>query len=77
MEQRTPRRKPNNFSSKSRFDNNKSLALAAYNAGPNAVKKYGGIPPYQQHYSVFLQLHAAVFLPSDEKGNMYIRPAAP
>ena len=31
-----------------RFDNNKSLGLAAYNAGPNAVKKYGGIPPYQE-----------------------------
>lgn len=29
-----------------RFGNDKSLALAAYNAGPNAVKKYGGIPPY-------------------------------
>ncbi|HHY63414.1 MAG TPA: lytic transglycosylase domain-containing protein [Clostridiaceae bacterium] len=30
------------------FDNDLSLALAAYNAGPNAVKKYNGIPPYEQ-----------------------------
>jgi len=30
------------------FDRNLDYALAAYNAGPNAVRKHGGIPPYKE-----------------------------
>jgi len=43
-----------------RWDNDPSLALASYNAGPGAVQKYGGIPPYretQEYVSYVLGLH--------------------
>jgi soluble lytic murein transglycosylase-like protein len=32
----------------SQFGGDVKLALAAYNAGPAAVRKHGGVPPYAE-----------------------------
>jgi len=62
-----------------KFNNNLSLALAAYNAGPNKVKQYGRIPPYPEtqrfvrkvisYYQYYKAQSNALYVYTDEGGN--------
>jgi len=39
-----------------KYDNHAYRALAAYNAGPGAVDKYGGVPPYRETHNYILNV---------------------
>ena len=51
------------------FNGNIPLALAAYNAGPGAVTKYKGIPPYQETQN-YVRNILAMYLRSKQDNNL-------
>ncbi len=62
-----------------RYNSDLSLALAAYNAGPGAVDKHGGVPPYQEtrkYVSAILNAYQGVTPPVTLTGG-FGRPAHP
>lgn len=59
------------------FNGNPNLALAAYNAGSGAVRKYGGIPPYKETQNYIKNILGSAVKWGKEaiKLNPAIRPA--
>jgi hypothetical protein len=60
------------------FGGNTADALAAYNAGPGAVRQYGGVPPYsetQQYVSKVLANAAAYSAGADTGASPNAVPA--
>ena len=49
-----------------KFNQDSKLALAAYNAGPGAVQKYGGIPPYSETQNYVRSVMASYSRMKDE-----------
>jgi len=41
-----------------RYSNDLALCLAAYNAGPQNVERYGGVPPYRETISYIRKVKA-------------------
>jgi len=50
------------------YDGDVSLALAAYNAGPGAVKRYGGVPAYPETQDYVRRVQATMGRPVRTRG---------
>jgi len=50
------------------------LALAAYNAGPGAVEKWGGVPPYPETVEYVTNIMGRYM---EEQGSTVVEPSEP
>ena len=59
-----------------RFGGDPRKALAAYNAGPGAVQRYGGVPPYAETQNYVRQVMAYADEYRSQGGSSQVQPAA-
>ena len=56
-----------------RYDDREELALAAYNAGPTAVEKYSGVPPYRETMNYVDRIRTATAATAKPPSRIYRR----
>ena len=54
-----------------KFEQNIELALAAYNAGPTAVTRYGAVPPYRETKNYVTRIKSAVDAAAPQPKRIY------
>jgi soluble lytic murein transglycosylase-like protein len=59
-----------------RFGGDPRKALAAYNAGPGAVQRYGGVPPYAETQNYVRRVMAYADEYRSQGGSSQVQPAA-